>query len=116
MGTFPGITLCESLSRLFSHDFMKPISSRLDKVRISQDLGIHVKPALARCDHNKLFDPFFTTKEVGQGTGLGLSVSFGIVQRHGGTIRVQSEVGRGSTFTIWLPIEEQSGKDEGTGS
>jgi len=67
-------------------------------------------------DLDKLFDPFFTTKEVGQGTGLGLSVSFGIVQRHGGTIRVQSEVGRGSTFTIWLPIEEQSGKDEGTGS
>ena len=57
---------------------------------------------------DKLFDPFFTTKEVGQGTGLGLAVSFGIVQRHGGTIRVQSEIGRGSTFSIWLPVEEQS--------
>lgn len=55
----------------------------------------------------KLFDPFFTTKEIGQGTGLGLSVSFGIIQRHGGTIRVQSEVGRGSTFFIWLPIDAQ---------
>ena len=57
---------------------------------------------------DKLFDPFFSTKEVGQGTGLGLSVSYGIVQRHGGTIRVQSEVGKGSTFFIWIPIEEDS--------
>ena len=57
---------------------------------------------------DKLFDPFFSTKEVGQGTGLGLSVSYGIVQRHGGTIRVQSEIGKGSTFFIWIPIEENS--------
>jgi two-component system NtrC family sensor kinase len=57
---------------------------------------------------DKLFDPFFSTKEVGQGTGLGLSVSYGIVQRHGGTIRVQSELGKGSTFFIWIPIEEDS--------
>ena len=57
---------------------------------------------------NKLFDPFFTTKEVGHSTGLGLSVSYGIVERHGGTIWVQSNVGKGSTFKIWLPIEEQS--------
>jgi len=55
---------------------------------------------------DKLFDPFFSTKEVGQGTGLGLSVSYGIVQRHGGTIRVQSEIGKGSIFFIWIPIEE----------
>jgi two-component system NtrC family sensor kinase len=54
---------------------------------------------------NKLFDPFFTTKEVGHGTGLGLAVSLGIVQRHGGTIRVFSQVGEGSTFAIWVPLE-----------
>jgi two-component system, NtrC family, sensor kinase len=60
-------------------------------------------------DHlSKLFDPFFTTKEVGQGTGLGLAVSYGIIQRHGGNIMVQSEVGKGTTFTIWLPIDEQA--------
>jgi two-component system NtrC family sensor kinase len=54
---------------------------------------------------DKLFDPFFTTKEVGSGTGLGLSVSQGIVERHGGSIRVQSKPGEGSTFTIWLPLD-----------
>jgi two-component system NtrC family sensor kinase len=67
------------------------------------DNGCGISPE----DLDRLFEPFFTTKEVGKGTGLGLAVSFGIVQRHGGTIRVQSEVGRGSTFTIWIPIEEK---------
>ena len=54
----------------------------------------------------KLFNPFFTTKPVGQGTGLGLSISYGIIQKHGGRIEVESEVGRGTTFTIYLPITE----------
>ena len=65
------------------------------------DTGCGIPPE----DLDKLFDPFFTTKAVGQGTGLGLSVSYGIIQRHGGTIRVQSEVGKGTRFFIWLPIE-----------
>jgi two-component system NtrC family sensor kinase len=56
---------------------------------------------------DKLFDPFFTTKEVGHGTGLGLAVSLGIVQRHGGTIKVSSQPGKGSAFTIWVPLEGQ---------
>ncbi|MCK9363562.1 MAG: cache domain-containing protein [Syntrophales bacterium] len=56
---------------------------------------------------DKLFDPFFTTKEVGQGTGLGLSVSLGIVHEHGGAIRVQSKPGKGTRFFIWLPVEKQ---------
>jgi two-component system NtrC family sensor kinase len=63
---------------------------------------------------DKLFDPFFTTKEVGQGTGLGLAVSYGIVQRHGGTIWVQSEVGKGSTFTVWLPLGGASSERKDT--
>jgi len=71
------------------------------EVEIS-DTGTGIKPE----NLDKLFDPFFTTKEVGQGTGLGLSISLGIVQRHGGTIRVQSKVGEGSTFCIWLPIND----------
>jgi len=54
----------------------------------------------------KLFDPFFSTKETGEGTGLGLSVSLGIVERHGGAIDVRSKIGDGSTFTIKLPIRK----------
>jgi two-component system, NtrC family, sensor kinase len=54
----------------------------------------------------KIFDPFFTTKKIGAGTGLGLSVSHGIIEAHGGTIDVESEVGKGSTFQVRLPLIE----------
>ncbi len=61
-------------------------------------------PGISPENIKKLFTPFFTTKEVGKGTGLGLSVSYGIIREHGGEFRVQSEVGRGTTFTIELPV------------
>jgi signal transduction histidine kinase len=66
-----------------------------------QDNGCGIKPE--HLPH--IFDPFFTTKPVGQGTGLGLSVSYGIIRDHGGSIEVESEVGRGTLFRIRLPSQ-----------
>jgi len=57
---------------------------------------------------SRIFDPFFTTKPTGKGTGLGLSVSYGIIKNHGGDIAVESEIDKGSTFTITLPVPSKN--------
>ena len=67
------------------------------------DTGTGMAPELVK----HIFEPFFTTKPAGVGTGLGLSVSYGIVQAHGGTITVRSAPGTGSTFVISLPLRTQ---------
>ena len=63
-----------------------------------EDSGKGIPPEII----GKIFDPFFTTKEIGQGTGLGLSISYGLIEKHGGHIEVESEVGKGTRFTVRL--------------
>jgi signal transduction histidine kinase len=66
--------------------------------------GIHKE------DINHIFDPFFTTKEAGKGTGLGLSIVYGIAKNHNGHIRVESEVGKGSSFLLKFPVRSLSSR------
>jgi two-component system, NtrC family, sensor kinase len=67
------------------------------------DTGMGIEPE----NLNKIYDPFFTTKAVGSGTGLGLAVTYGIVQEHSGTIEVTSQVGEGTTFYLEFPIADK---------
>lgn len=66
------------------------------------DTGPGMPPELIK----RIFDPFFTTKEAGEGTGLGLSITYGLVKKLGGNITVESEVGKGTTFTVSLPVND----------
>jgi signal transduction histidine kinase len=63
-------------------------------------------PGIPEEIRKRLFEPFFTTKPVGKGTGLGLSVSYGIIKDHAGEITVESEVGKGTTFVVRLPLTD----------
>jgi signal transduction histidine kinase len=71
------------------------------------DTGIGIKPE----DMKYIFDPFYTTKPVGRGTGLGLSLVYGIIRTHGGYVEVKSETNIGTTFSIYLPIAINDGKE-----
>jgi signal transduction histidine kinase len=78
----------------------KQIDNQIE-IKIS-DNGKGIKES----DLNKIFDPFYTTKPVGEGTGLGLSLSYSIIQKHKGDISAASEIGKGTTFNIRLPIKQ----------
>ena len=77
-----------------------------------QDNGTGISPEILE----RIFDPFFTTKPEGEGTGLGLSVSYGIVASHKGRIDVSSVVGQGTTFTVLLPVEKSTDAAEDSGN
>ena len=68
-------------------------------------------PGIADDALKQIFEPFFTTKPIGQGTGLGLSISHDIIQHHGGTMTVESQLGAGTTFTIRLPLKQTDRAD-----
>jgi two-component system NtrC family sensor kinase len=126
--TLPLITLDRSQIQSV---LLNILINALDASKPSDTITVHTTPALSASDTgnrgveiiisdtgcgiatdnlNKIFDPFFSTKEVGKGTGLGLSVSLGIVKEHGGAIRVQSEMGKGTTFFVWLPMNMNIGE------
>jgi two-component system NtrC family sensor kinase len=110
----------KSLQQVFLNLFINAIQAMLDEgtLRVSahlspdgqwlvievSDTGVGIEP-----EHLSLiFDPFYTTKQVGRGTGLGLSVSYGIIEKHGGHIDVKSRKGEGSTFTVTLPVYQEA--------
>ena len=81
---------------------------QLSTKRISDKVEIRVKDngnGIPQKIIDKIFQPFFTTKPTGQGTGLGLSLSYDIIKAHGGEIKVQTKEGEGSEFIIQLPVK-----------
>ncbi|BBO88788.1 PAS domain S-box protein [Desulfosarcina ovata] len=90
-------------------NFVKPFEVTYgDYVRISvTDTGKGIDPAIS----HRIFDPFFTTKEFGSGSGLGLASVFGIVKNHGGIVDFESHTGRGTTFSVYLPVSREADRE-----
>jgi signal transduction histidine kinase len=89
--------------------FKEPGNPDMAVVKIS-DTGKGIPPE----NLGKIFEPFFTTKKIGEGTGLGLSISYKIIEKHGGSIKVESEVGRGTDFYVRIPVvQPRAGKKTG---
>jgi two-component system NtrC family sensor kinase len=106
------------LSQVFVNLILNALEAMMDggRLTLSSDLSLDTGciainitdtgPGMSPEVLKSIFDPFFTTKTMGRGTGLGLSVSLGIIQKHGGEIRVASKIGEGTTFTVILPTGE----------
>lgn len=98
---FIGLREYESKSKDLKHP---SLSDGKHVIFTVKDTGYGIPPSVIE----KIFEPFFTTKEKGKCTGLGLSMVYGIVKEAGGVIDVQSEVGNGTTFNLFIPILEDS--------
>lgn len=114
-GDLPEVECLPSqLNQVFMNLLVNAAHAIEDKGVISISTGVRREEVFIRIadtgkgilpeNRKRIFDPFFTTKPVGRGTGLGLSLSFAIMKKHNGRIEVQSDVGKGSTFTLWLPV------------
>jgi two-component system NtrC family sensor kinase len=95
-----------------SRPHVAPNHAGADAIPMVEVAVIDTGCGIPQANLQRIFDPFFTSKEVGKGTGLGLSVSYGIVKAHGGKITVESLVGTGTTFRIYLPITPPSNEAE----
>lgn len=101
------MNLMMNAKQAIEHKGVITVSTHYDRPGRMVSLSVRDTGCGIRPEHlSRIFDPFFTTKGTGEGTGLGLSVSYGIVKDHGGDIFVESEPGVGSTFTIALPVAE----------
>ena len=110
----PVLCLAAQLNQVFMNLIVNAAHAIVDKGTITllsgveqdwvwvqvEDTGCGMSAEVQR----RIFEPFFTTKDVGKGTGLGMSLSFSIVQKHGGTIQVRSTVGEGTAIRVWLPV------------
>ncbi|HAW27737.1 MAG TPA: hypothetical protein DCY03_06410, partial [Planctomycetaceae bacterium] len=93
-----------------SEDIQPPAMIESELNRFACLEVIDTGTGMTNIETEHVFEPFYTTKDVGEGTGLGLSIAYGIVREHGGWIDVASEKDQGTTFRVWLPLDNQ--KDE----
>ncbi len=120
----PIVCYPQQLNQVFMNmivNSVQAITNPMGEIVITTDQvpgGVRIKIRDNGCgiekkNQSKIYDPFFTTKEVGKGTGLGMNVVYNIVQKHNGTIALWSEVGKGTEFTIVLPLRQEDGACDG---